>query len=89
MIAPKTEAQAGGTAQGFGETFPVDAPNCANTEEERKAFATLQAAFALKGFALVKLADHTLIAERWGYVRALDDMNQAAQFLVQIGGANG
>ncbi|MCV2367321.1 hypothetical protein [Roseateles oligotrophus] len=52
-----------------------------------KAFATLQAQFSLKGYALLRMADGVILAERWGFIRQLDSLAQAAQFLHQIGGA--
>lgn len=86
MSALKTEAQAGDTALGFGEITSADTPDCASGGDERKAFETLRAKFALKGFALCWLHDRTLVVERWGFTRVLNDLTQAAQFLAQIGG---
>jgi len=59
---------------------------CSSASADHKAFATLQAQFSLKGWALLRLADGVMLAERWGFVRQLDTMTQAAQFLQQIGG---
>ena len=50
---------------------------------------SLQALFSLKGYALMRLADGVMLAERWGRFRQLDTLAQAAQFLQQIGGSNG
>lgn len=60
--------------------------DCASTDAERKALAGLQAAFALRGWALCRLADSTLAIERWGHTRTLDGITQAVQFLQTIGG---
>ena len=55
-----------------------------------KAFETLRAAFALKGYTL-HLPDPvdgpvTYWAERWGLVRYLHTLHDVALFLAQIGG---
>lgn len=59
-------------------------------ERSDKAFSTLRAAYALKGHALHRTdpADGkvTYWAERWGLVRCLPTLHDAAQFLAQIGG---
>lgn len=52
-----------------------------------KRLATLQALFALRGYALHQLADSTLLVERWGYCRPVADVDDAAQVLAQLGGA--
>jgi len=57
-----------------------------SASQEPKTFANVQAALALRGFALNRMADGLLLIERWGYSRTLDNMTQAAQFLSQIGG---
>jgi len=88
MSPKKTEAQTVGAVLSFGENTSADTPNCASGGDERKAFETLRAKFALKGFALCWLHDRTLVIERWGFTRVLNDLTQAAQFLAQIGGRN-
>ena len=55
-------------------------------DSDCKALATLQAQFALKGFVLASLHDGSLIVERWGLIKALDNITQATQFLQAIGG---
>jgi signal transduction histidine kinase len=55
--------------------------------DERKAFATLQAQFALREVSLVRMADGVLYASRWGQIIMLADMAQALKFLDKIGGA--
>lgn len=52
-----------------------------------KRLATLQALFALRGYALHQLADSTLLVERWGYCRAVATVEEAAAVLAQLGGA--
>lgn len=52
-----------------------------------KQLATLQALFALRGYALHQLADSTLLLERWGYCRAVATVEEAASTLAQLGGA--
>ena len=60
-------------------------------QREGKAFANLAARFALVGHSLTRSnpADGAVIyyAGPWGLSRALPDLQAAAQFLVQIGGA--
>lgn len=86
MSAAKTDAQASAKVLSVGEPTKANTLDCADDGAERKAFSTMQAAFALKGYALHRLTDGLLLAERWGYTRTLDGLSQAAQFLTQIGG---
>lgn len=51
-----------------------------------KQLATLQALFALRGYALHQLADSTLLVERWGYCRTVASVEDAAGVLAQLGG---
>lgn len=59
-------------------------------ERGDKAFFTLRAAYAMKGHALhrsdPKDGTTTYWAERWGLVRYLPSLHDAALFLAQIGG---
>ncbi|MFC7462616.1 hypothetical protein [Hydrogenophaga defluvii] len=59
-------------------------------ERNDKAFSTLRAGYALKGHTLHRTdpADGpvTYWAERWGLVRYLPTLHDAALFLAQIGG---
>jgi hypothetical protein len=59
-------------------------------ERNDKAFSSLRAAFALNGHALHRTdpADGpaTYWAERWGLVRHLPTLHDAALFLARIGG---
>ncbi|WP_143435774.1 hypothetical protein [Hydrogenophaga sp. IBVHS2] len=59
-------------------------------ERADKAFSTLRAAYALRGHALHRTdpadGEVTYWAERWGLVRHLPTLHDAAQFLAQIGG---
>lgn len=65
----------------------VDFPT---TTAKSKAFATLQARFALCGNALHRVTNpigtHTFLADRCGLVRYLPSLHDAALFLEQIGG---
>ena len=71
-----------------GGTDPVMVSDGFSTD---KAFTALAARFALAGHALTRssAADGAGIyyAARWGMSRVLPDLQAAAQFLVQIGGA--
>lgn len=58
---------------------------------EEKSFATLRAKFALRGHRLERAfhgdnKEPTYYAERWGMVRWLPTLHDAAMFLAQIGG---
>lgn len=68
----------------------IVAPTAAPVVLTDKEFATLQAAFALRGHALHRHggADGAtgLYAVRWGLVRHLATADDARQFLAQIGG---
>ena len=60
---------------------------------EAKRFATLQAQFALAGHILRQsgpgdgLGTVSYLAERWGMARHLPTLDDAEQFLIQVGGA--
>ena len=68
----------------------TDDVNFPTGQREGKAFATLAARFALAGHTLTHSnpADGAVMyyAGRWGFSRALQDLDAAAQFLTQIGG---
>ena len=59
-------------------------------ERGDKAFSTLRAAYAMKGHALHRSDPQdgavSYWAERWGMVRFLPTIHDAALFLAQIGG---
>jgi hypothetical protein len=63
--------------------------------QQAKRFATLQAEFALKGHALHQSGPGdgpgpvTFLAERWGMVRHLPTLDDAAMFLIQVSGGPG
>ena len=69
----------------------TDMPMVSDTPGIDKAFTALAARFALAGHTLTRIsaADGAGVyyAARWGMNRALPDLQAAAQFLVQIGGA--
>ncbi len=71
-----------------GGTDPVMVPDGASTD---KTFTAMAARFALAGHTLTRCspADGAAVyyAARWGMSRALPDLQAAAQFLAQIGGA--
>jgi hypothetical protein len=68
----------------------INSSNFPMVQRPGKAFEALRAAFALHGHTLRRtdLADGpvTYWAERWGLVRYLPTLHDAALFLVQIGG---
>jgi hypothetical protein len=51
-----------------------------------KPFATMQARYARAGFELVRLADGTLLASRWGMFGALANLDEAEAFLRRAAG---
>ncbi|MBP6901044.1 MAG: hypothetical protein KBC73_13195 [Burkholderiaceae bacterium] len=61
-------------------------PAGATGQDAAKAFTTLQARFALVGWALDPAADGTLLASRWGRARDLPDMEAAERFLAMLEG---
>ena len=87
MSPVMNEALAGGAVQGFGDIAAVNPADSASDATDCKAFNTLRAQFSLKGWTLVMLADGALIAGRWGNIRTLDTLSQAAALLALIGGA--
>lgn len=68
-------------------TGPGPSAPCAGQPPQSKQLATLQALFALRGYALHQLADSTLLVERWGYCRPVATVEDAAGVLAQLGGA--
>lgn len=60
-------------------------------EAERKAFATLRAALALRGYALHRSDPHdgevVFVATRWGHARELKTLAAVVQFAGQVGAA--
>ena len=90
-MTPTTKEKAPGTCDSKG--LVTDATNDINFpmgQREGKDFATLAARFALAGHTLTHSnpADGAVLyyAGRWGLSRTLDDLDAAAQFLMQIGG---
>jgi len=83
--APGTCDSKGLAADTAGADFPT-------TAHDGKAFASLAARFALAGHTLSRSnpADGAAMyfAGRWGLHRALNDLNAAARFLVQVGGVD-
>lgn len=74
-----------------GHTDSVILPSAEKIGNHEKHFATLRAAFALRGHRLERTfhgdsKEPTYYAERWGLVRYLPTLHDAAMFLVQIGG---
>lgn len=89
MSAPQMQTPGGNLAS--ADTKTVNSAIIGDDLSADKPFRTLQAAFALKGHALCRTdpKDGPVIfyARRWGMVRALRDLDDAAAFLQQIGGA--
>ena len=90
MTRTTTHKKAPGTCDSKGlavDPTGTDFPTAAN---EGKAFASLAARFALVGHTLTRSnpADGAAMyyAGRWGFSRALQDLQAAAHFLAQIGG---
>ena len=92
MTPTTTKEKAPGTCDSKGlVTDTTNDLNFPTGQREGKAFATLAARFALAGHTLTHSnpADGAVMyyAGRWGLSRALHDLDAAAQFLKQIGGA--
>ena len=66
----------------------VGAPGLQAVTRDDKVLATLQARAALQGFELVRMADWSFIAVRWGVpgtTRALANVDAVEAFLLQVG----
>ena len=88
--APASELaneKAHGTSAGQFAILQNGQPDSACPPADGKELATIRAALALKGYALHRMADGSLLIERWGYSRTVENIHRAAQFLAQIGGA--
>ena len=82
------EMPTGGCNPTAGDTInDLDFPT---RQRPGKAFATLQAAFAMKGYTLHRSdasdGPEIYCAERWGLVRYLPTLHDVVLFLVQRGG---
>ncbi|MBN9371563.1 MULTISPECIES: hypothetical protein [unclassified Hydrogenophaga] len=84
---PKEMPTGDGNPTAGGAINDLDFPT---GERNDKAFSRLRAAFELRGHSLHRTdpADGkvTYWVERWGLVRYLPTLHDAAQFLAQIGG---
>jgi hypothetical protein len=65
----------------------IGPPNSAATSAPSKADSTLMATAAIAGFELVKLADGTWLAHRWGMFKPLPDAQAVVAWLARVGGA--
>ena len=54
-------------------------------DADRKAFCTLAAKLALKGYSVFELTDGTFIASKWNLIKPLADPRALAVFARQIG----
>ena len=54
--------------------------------EEVKRFATVQARAALAGVELVRLADGSLLASKWGMFKSFSDADEVDSWLGRVGG---
>jgi hypothetical protein len=60
-------------------------PNSAEPSAPSKADSTLIATAAIAGFELVKLADGTWLAHRWGMFKPLADAQGVQAWLARVG----
>ncbi len=92
MSAPqKSECPAATGQNAEKNTDTAILPPAQKTGNHEKHFATLRAQFARQGHRLERAfhgesKEPTYYAERWGLVRWLPTLHDAAMFLVQIGG---
>ena len=82
----KDEAHRLAGAAGLKGQDKADTKIFADIDAGRKSFVLLQARYAMAGFALLELADGTLLAARWNCCKPLADLYAATRFLRQIGG---
>lgn len=90
MIAKNNEALiTAPTVQGLHSNARTDIPHSAEVGEQRKAFASLQAGFAMAGWEFTTIAADgyagPFLATRWGMARTLGTMVEAAAFAVTVG----
>jgi hypothetical protein len=70
-----------------GAETKADDTNSATTDTAaQKVRATVQAEFAILGFALLELSDGSFIATRWNCCRPLQDLKAARSFLRMVSG---
>ena len=62
-------------------------PDSRTADGNCKAFATLSAQLALRGYSLHELSDETFFITRWNLSRHVADLQAVARFARQIGGA--
>jgi hypothetical protein len=90
MIHPVQKCESPGGAGPFADQTKSASVDSATVRASAKEFATLQAAFALRGHELVRIdptdARTGYYCSRWGLVRHLPDVNAVRAFLAQIGG---
>jgi|SRR5580765_558392 len=83
---PEYAAGPSGTATATPDNLPKHAyPAIGASDVERKQLATLVARACIAGYELVRLADGTFIASRWGMFRSLDHIAAVEAFLVRVG----
>ena len=84
---PKRMPTGDGNPTAAGAINDLDFPS---GERSDRAFSRLREAFQLRGHSLHRTdpvdGEVTYWAERWGLVRYLPTLHDAAQFLAQIGG---
>lgn len=85
MTAPNDEGAGARDANPL-KTNQNPSPKCASDEGVSKAFATLRAELALRGFGLHEMADSGYFVSKWNLSRQLPDLRAVRQMLVQIGG---
>lgn len=78
------------TGDSYASVDTINDLDFPTTHREGKAFASMRAAFALKGHSLrcTDPADGpvTYWVERWGQIRYLHSLDEVAMFLGHIGG---
>ncbi len=87
LSPPHKDEPPGVQAEGFKGKGTTDTQIFADIDAGRKSFVTLQARYALAGFALLELADGTLLATRWNCSKPLSDLYAAHRFLRQVTGS--
>jgi len=80
--AESEDARGGAGIKGLGER--TENPDCAESDAERKRFASLQALAAINGWRLDRIGDRFLIS-RWRWSAELPDLDAAEQWLRRAG----
>lgn len=64
---------------------PINGTAAVDLDAERKAYETLRAKLAFRGFSLYRLDDGAFLVAKWGMTRALPDKAAVEAFAQAVG----